>query len=90
MSLTDKQKAFFRRKMKTRFEKPDVNKTGYLSIEDYQELIRRFIEYGKLSGEDEQRLHKAMQAVCTSIGMKEGVKVTLEQYRVLDRSFQDV
>ena len=46
--------------MKTRFQKLDVNKTGYISVEDYQELIGRFIEYGKLSGEDEQRLCKTM------------------------------
>ena len=45
--------------MKTRFERIDIDKNGYLSIEDYQELARRFIEYGKLSGEDEQRIHKA-------------------------------
>ena len=80
MSLSDKQKAFFRRKMKTRFERMDIDKNGYLSIEDYNELTKRFIEYGKLSGEDEQRIHKAMQDICTKIGMKEGVKITLEQY----------
>ena len=80
MSLTDKQKAFFARKMKTTFVKLDVNKTGYLSIEDYQELTRRFIEYGKLSREDEQRIQKAMEDVCISIGMNKGVKQTPEQY----------
>ena len=40
----------------------------------------RFTEYGKLSGEVEQRIHKAMQDICTGKGMKEGVKVTPEQY----------
>ena len=80
MSLTDKQKAFFARKMKTAFVKLDVNKTGYLSIEDYQELTRRFIKYGKLSREDEQRIQKAMEDVCISIGMYKGAKVTPEQY----------
>ena len=80
MSLTDKQKAFFARKMKTTFVKLDVNKTGYLSVEDLQEITKRFIEYGKLSGEDEQRIRKAMQDICISIGIKEGVTVTPEQY----------
>ena len=90
MSLTDKQKTFLLRKMKTRFERMDIDKNGYLSIEDYQELARRFIEYGKLSGEDEQRIHKAMQDVCTMIGMKEGVKIMREEYMTgVFEMFQD-
>ena len=80
MPLTDKQKAFLLRKLKTRFERMDIDKNGYISIEDYQELARRFVEYGKLSGEDEQRIRKAMQDVCTMIGLKEGVKIMREQF----------
>ena len=80
MPLTDKQKAFLVRKLKTRFERMDIDKNGYISIEDYQELVRRFVEYGKLSGEDEQRIRKAMQDVCTNIGLKEGVKIMREQF----------
>ena len=51
--------------MKTRFEQMDIDKNGYLSVEDYQELARHLIEYGKLSGEDEQKIHKVMQDVYT-------------------------
>ena len=40
MSLSDKPKAFFRRKMKTRFERMDIDKNGYLSIEDYKAFHR--------------------------------------------------
>ena len=57
----------------------DIDKNCYLSIEDYNELTKHFIKYGKLSGEDKQRIHKAMQDIC-KIGMKEGVKITLKQY----------
>ena len=80
MPLTDKQKAFLLRKLKTRFERMDIDKNGYISIEDYQELARRFVEYGKLSGEDEQRIRKALQDVCNNIGLKEGVKIMREQF----------
>ena len=65
MSLTVKQKTYLLRKMKTRFEQMDIDKNGYLSVEDYQELARHLIEYGKLSGEDEQKIHKVMQDVYT-------------------------
>ena len=65
MSLTVKQKTYLLRKMKTRFEQMDIDKNGYLSVEDYQELARHLIKYGKLSGEDEQKIHKAMQDVYT-------------------------
>ena len=58
----------------------DIDKNVCLSIEDYNELTKRFTEYGNLSGEDEQRIHKAIQDICTKIGMKEGVKIMLEQY----------
>ena len=63
MSLTEEQKAFQTRKMKTRFTQMDINGDGYISVEDYRELEKRFIEYGKLSGEAEQRLRKRIQVL---------------------------
>ena len=63
MSLTEEQKAFQTRKMKTRFTQMDINGDGYISVEDYRELEKRFIEYGKLSGEAEQRLRKQIQVL---------------------------
>ena len=52
---------------KTRFKRMDIDKNGYLSIEDYNELTKHFNEYGNLSGEDEQKIHKAMQDISTKI-----------------------
>lgn len=63
MSLTEEQKAFHRRKLKTRFMLLDVNRSGYISVEDWQELARRFVEYGKLTGEAEKRLKKRIQVL---------------------------
>ena len=63
MSLTEEQKVFHSRKMKTRFAQMDINGDGYISVEDYRELEKRFIEYGRLTGEAEQRLRKQMQVL---------------------------
>ena len=63
MSLTEEQKAFHTRKMKTRFVRMDVNGDSYISVEDYRELEKRFIEYGRLTGEAEQRLRKQIQVL---------------------------
>ena len=59
--LTEEQKAFRIRKLKTRFCTLDVNRNGYVTVEDYDELAKRFIEYGKLTGEQVTRLKKAVQ-----------------------------
>ena len=59
--LTDEQKAFRIRKLKTRFCTLDVNGNGYVTSEDYDELAKRFIERGKLAGEQATRLKKAVQ-----------------------------
>ena len=63
MPLTEEQKAFHRRKLKTRFMLLDVNRRGYISVEDWHELARRFVEYGKLTGEAEKRLKKRIQVL---------------------------
>ena len=63
--LTEEQKAFRIRKMKTRFRVLDVNRNGFVSTEDFDELAKRFIEKAKLSGEQVTRLQKSLQ-VCFS------------------------
>ena len=59
--LTEEQKAFRIRKLKTRFHTLDLDRNGYISTEDYDKLIKRWIEYGKLTGEQVPRLKKAVQ-----------------------------
>ena len=61
MSLTLDQNAFLERKLKTRFFHLDVNGDGYISTEDYKELGNRFIDYGKLVGEEKQRMKRMIQ-----------------------------
>ena len=59
--LTAEQKAFRVRKLKTRFNALDINGDGFVSAEDYEELAKKFIEYGRLSGEQVTRLQKGVQ-----------------------------
>ena len=61
MSLTLEQNSFLNRKLRTRFFRIDVNGDGYISTEDYEELGKRFIDYGKLVGEEEQRMKRMIQ-----------------------------
>ena len=61
--LTEEQKAFRTRKLKTRFRVLDANRNGFVSAEDFDELATRFIEKVKLSGEQVTRLKKSLQ-VC--------------------------
>lgn len=34
----------------------DINGDGYVTVEDYEELEKRFIEYGNLTAEQEQSM----------------------------------
>ena len=53
--LTDEQRAFRIRKLKTRFSRLDNNGDGSVTVEDYDELIKKFIDYGDLSEEQVTR-----------------------------------
>ena len=43
MNASDKQKAYHLRKMRTRMVKLDVNKDGYISLEDYILMAERVV-----------------------------------------------
>ena len=60
-AFTEAQRAFQIRKMKTRFRTLDITQNGYVSVEDYDEMARRFIEYGKLNAGQAARVKKATQ-----------------------------
>lgn len=56
MSVTEEERAYHTRKMRTRFLRMDINGDGYVTVEDYEELEKRFIEYGNLTAEQEQSM----------------------------------
>ena len=81
MSLTEEQKAFLVRKWKTYFLVQDVNKDGYLSTADYDEIAKRFVKFGKLDEKKGKEVAKALADVIANFGLKDrDDKLTLEQY----------
>ena len=54
--MTEEERAYHTRKMRTRFLRMDINGDGYVTVEDYEELEKRFIEYGNLTAEQEQSM----------------------------------
>ena len=78
MSLTDQE--FRVRKLRTCFAGLDVDNDGYITTDDFKEMARRFIVYGKLDEKQGKEITKAFLDICDNLGVKEGDKMTLEQY----------
>ena len=57
-----------------------MNKDGYISKEDFEDMAKRFIEYGKLRGEQAEGHRKAFHDIAEVLHLQEGVKVSREQY----------
>ena len=66
MSVTEKETEFHTRKMKTRFARLDIDGDDLITVKDWQELERRFIEYGKPSAEQVKRIKDGVK-VCVRI-----------------------
>ena len=79
MSLTEKQKAYHLRKMRTSLKRFDVNKDGYYSREDIELMSERTREYGKLTKEQAEFVHKGFMKYADMFDLKPGVKVPLEE-----------
>ena len=78
MSLTDQE--FRVRKLRTCFASVDVENKGYITTDDFKETARRFVVYGKLDKKQGKAITKAIQDISDNVGIKEGDKMTLEQY----------
>ena len=81
MSLTETQTAFLNRKWKTYFVKQDVTGNGYLSFEDFEEIGKRFVKYGKLDDKKGKEIAKRLTDVLINFGLKgRGDQMSLEQF----------
>jgi len=80
MSLTEEQKAFRLRKLRTCFASHDIDKDGYITIDDFKEGAKRCIEYGKLKEEKAKETTKEWLDLANSLGVKEGDKISQDQF----------
>ena len=80
MSLTGDQRAFRLRKLRTCFASHDLDKNGYITIEDFKEAAKRFIEYGKLDEKRAKEMAQVWLELCDNLSVKEGDKLSPEQY----------
>ena len=76
MSLTEKQKAYHLRKMRTHLERLDVNKDGTISRADYELMTERMTALGKLTEEQAKRVHSIFMRVADNMSLDKGVQLT--------------
>jgi Ca2+-binding EF-hand superfamily protein len=77
-TLTEKQKAYHLLKMRTRAIRTDVNQDGVLSREDFELIVTRMTEYGKLTKEQSESVHTLSMKMADASGLKPGVKIPVE------------
>jgi Ca2+-binding EF-hand superfamily protein len=77
--LTDKQREFHLQKMRTRFNRLDLNHDGFISREDYELMGTKLQEYGKLDEEKAERTRNAFISIADRMGLKPGVKIPAEE-----------
>ncbi len=81
MPLTDEQRAFRLRKYRTCFASAlDTDRDGYITTHDFEEIAKRFVLSGNLSGKKKEDMEKAWKDVSDNLDVKEGDKVTLQDY----------
>ena len=80
MSLTEKQKAYHLRKMRTCIKRFDADKDGYFSHEDIELMSERLKEYGKLTKEQAERAHQGFMKYGEMSGLlKPGKKIPVDE-----------
>ena len=79
MSVTEEQKAYHLRKMRTRMSRLDINKDGYISHEDFELMGRKLAEHSGMTEEQAQATTREFLKVADMINLKPGVKKPLEE-----------
>ena len=79
MNPTDSQIAFRLRKLKTHFNRLDIDNNGYISREDYELLAKKVNELSKATGDKAERCYKAFIDIADSLGFTPGVKIPKEE-----------
>ena len=80
MSVTEQQKAYHLRKLRTRCHRFDMNHDGYLSREDFELVAKRLVENASgITKEKTEEIHAAFLSIADLIGLKPGVKIPLDE-----------
>ena len=79
MSITQKQKDYHLRKMRTRITRLDINKDGYISREDYVLMGKQLAEYGKLTKEEADSIDKQMKSLVDALNLQPGVRMPIDE-----------
>ena len=79
MSVTEEQKAYHLRKMRTRMSRLDINQDGYISREDFELMGKKLAEHSGMTQEQAVATTKEFLKVADMINLKPGVKKPLEE-----------
>ena len=77
--LTQKQRAFHLQKMRRRMNTLDVNRDGFISREDYEQMATKLSYYRELSEDKAQLTRNAFMQLADILGLKPGVKIPIEE-----------
>uniref|UniRef100_UPI0037550875 EF-hand domain-containing protein n=1 Tax=Salmonella sp. s51933 TaxID=3160127 RepID=UPI0037550875 len=80
--ITEAQRAYHLRKMRTRMLRVDVIGDGYLTREDYEEMGIRMAEISKMTEQQAKKTRKEFLRVADQMGIKSGVKISVEEAAV--------
>ena len=78
-SFTEKQRAYHLLKIRTRFNRLDLNHDGFISREDYELMATKVQECGKLNAENAESTRNAFMTVADVFDLKPGVKIPVEE-----------
>ena len=79
MNLSEKQKAYHLRKIRTVVKRLDIDKNGYSSREDIELMAEKLIDYGKLTKEEAEFVRKGFMKYVEVFDLKPGEKRPLEE-----------
>ena len=81
-TVTDAQRAYHMRKMRTRLVRLDVNKDGKISAKDFELISDRIIELGKLNEEQAKKVREGMEGSkwASYMNFDKGISFTASQF----------
>nr|ABU41939.1 Ca2+-triggered coelenterazine-binding protein 3 [Renilla muelleri] len=76
--ITESERAYHLRKMKTRMQRVDVTGDGFISREDYELIAVRIAKIAKLSAEKAEETRQEFLRVADQLGLAPGVRISVE------------